>query len=105
MEELQALYKKAGVPISEKHVQLCLQYLIDIPAEKLNRVTGYVHWALDSGRWPTPAKTKALRAVLTDGDWDVEITERTLPAPPNGKEADYGAARTSGDLPEWKGFK
>jgi hypothetical protein len=78
-EELQRIYKAGGLPIPERQSQLIVQYLVAMPTEKLDRLTNYVKWAFTSGRWPAPAKTKALLQLIRDGDWDVELTQRTLP--------------------------
>jgi hypothetical protein len=79
VEELQQIYRAGGLPIPEKHQQLVLQYLIDMSPGKQERLTNYVKWAFSTGRWPSPAKTKALLQVIRDGDWDVELTVRTMP--------------------------
>lgn len=81
VSELEAVYVQAGAPIPEKQKQLISQFMIDLPPEKIARVVAYPKWALWSGKWPNPAKTKALINVLRDGDWDVELVERTLPMP------------------------
>lgn len=86
LAECADLYQRAGLPIAEKHMQLALQKLMSIEPSKLPRIPNYIRWALAMGRWPTPAKTKAFLGLLTDGDWDVDITQRTLPiAPGNTK--------------------
>lgn len=79
MAELEEIYQKAGAPIPEKHKQLAGQFIIGIEPEKRPRVANYCRWALWSGKWPDPSKTKALLNVLRDGDWDVELTPRVLP--------------------------
>jgi hypothetical protein len=79
LAELDEIYRLAGAPIPEKHKQIAAQLLISISPEKRARVPAYCKWALWSGKWPNPAKTKALVNVLRDGDWDVEPTARTLP--------------------------
>lgn len=79
LAECADLYRRAGVPIPEKHMQIALQKLISLEPSKLPRVSNYIRWALATGRWPNPSKTKAFLGMLTDGDWDVDITQRTLP--------------------------
>lgn len=79
IDELEEIYRQAGAPIAEKHKQLAVQYLIGIPPEKRGRVANYCKWALVTGKWPEPSKTKVLLNVLRDGDWDVELTQRVLP--------------------------
>jgi hypothetical protein len=79
LEELRQIYSQGGVPIPDAHHQIALQYLSDIPVEKRARVPNYVKWAFVTGKWPSPAKTKGLLNLLRDGDWDVELTQRTLP--------------------------
>jgi hypothetical protein len=81
LDDLEEIYLKAGVPIPEKHKQLASQLLLEIPQERRVRVPNYCKWALVSGKWPSPAKTKGLLNVLRDGDWDVEIAPRILPMP------------------------
>lgn len=87
LDELQPIYISAGAPIPGRHSQMILQQLMGLDGKGRQRVLNYVKWALYSGKWPTPAKTKALRSVLADGDWDVEITPEMLQrarAPGNG---------------------
>jgi uncharacterized protein YdaU (DUF1376 family) len=81
LDDLDEIYRKAGAPIPEKHKQVAWQLLLEIPPERRARVPNYCKWALVSGKWPNPAKTKALVNVLRDGDWDVEIAPRILPMP------------------------
>ena len=81
LDDLDEIYRKAGTPIPEKHKQVAWQLLLEIPPERRVRVPNYCKWALVSGKWPNPAKTKALVNVLRDGDWDVEIAPRILPMP------------------------
>lgn len=87
LEEARPLYRSAGVPIPERHEQLCLQLIVGIPEARRPRILAYVRHMLASGRWSSAATTKAFKQLLNDGDWDVEITERTLPrvARDNGK--------------------
>jgi len=83
LAEMEAIYKQAGVPISPQQRQLALQLLISLLEEEKTRVRerlpNFCKWALATGRWPSPAKTKSLVNVLRDGDWDVELTPRTVP--------------------------
>jgi uncharacterized protein YdaU (DUF1376 family) len=81
LDDLDEIYRKAGAPIPERHKQVAWQLLLAIPPERRARVPNYCKWALVSGKWPNPAKTKALVNVLRDGDWDVEIAPRILPMP------------------------
>lgn len=85
------LYRQAGVPVPPKHRQRILQYVLDIqPPERRLRIPRYIAWALQSGKWPHPGKTKAFLALMQDGDWDVEVTPRTLPearAAPSKRES------------------
>lgn len=81
LEELKQIYSRAGCPIPPKHEQLAAQFLVDIPAEKRHRVPDYVKHCLLTGRWRGASTTKSLLNLLRDGDWDVEITKRTLPSP------------------------
>lgn len=94
MGELEEIYQKAGAPIAEKHKQLAAQFLIGIEPEKRQRVANYCLWALWSGKWRDPSKTKALLNVLRDGDWDVELTPRVLPMvrAPSAKQSAVDAA-------------
>lgn len=92
LAELDEIYKAAGAPIPEKHRQMAAQLLISIEPEKRSRVAAYCKWALWSGKWPNPGKTKALVNVLRDGDWDVELTPRTLPEPAVSKPASKAEA-------------
>jgi hypothetical protein len=78
-EELQRVYQAGGLPIPEKHQQLIVQHMVGMPRAKLDRLVNFTKWAFATGRWPSPAKTKALLNVIRDGDWDVELTARTLP--------------------------
>lgn len=77
---LDELYTGAGVPIPPKHKQYCVQVLVGIDPNKRMRVPRYVRHMLDSGRWSSSAKTKGLKNLLIDGDWDVEIVPRTIAA-------------------------
>ncbi len=77
--ELKSIYQQAGKPISSKHEHLAIQLLLGIPEDRLPRVPNYVKWALVSGTWSDVAHTKSLLNVLRDGDWDVELTARSLP--------------------------
>jgi hypothetical protein len=86
IEELDEIYRKAGAPIPERHKQVASQLLLAIPPERRARVPNYCKWALVSGKWPSPAKTKALLNVLRDGDWDVEIAPRILPMPASARQ-------------------
>lgn len=80
LAELKPIYLSAGVPIAERQETLILQYIAEIsPPEKRLRVPNYVKWALVTGRWPNPSKTKSLLSLMQCGDWDVEIAERVLP--------------------------
>lgn len=91
LEELKPIYQKAGAPIPGKHEQFILQQLIGLTAPQRNRVTNYVKFAVVSGKWPSPSKTKALRSLLSDGDWDVEVTPAMLQrarAPAKGSVVD-----------------
>lgn len=103
LDQLAEIYRKAGAPVPEKHRQIAAQLLAAIPPEKRSRVPNYCKWALVSGKWPNPAKTKSLLNVLRDGDWDVEITPRILPAIENetpreraGREATLRYLRSKG---------
>lgn len=78
-DELKSIYRQAGKPIPEKHENIAVQMLLGIPQDRLPRVPNYVKWALVSGTWSDAAHTKSLLNLLRDGDWDVEITQRTLP--------------------------
>jgi uncharacterized protein YdaU (DUF1376 family) len=80
-DELKSIYRQAGKPIPEKHENIAVQLLLGIPQDRLPRVPNYVKWALASGTWGDAAHTKSLLNLLRDGDWDVEITQRTLPTP------------------------
>jgi len=100
LKELSGIYQAGGLPIADKHQQLILQHLIGMSPAKLERLANYVKWAFATGRWPSPAKTKALLQLIRDGDWDVDFTARTLPAalqsrpPSKAQEAqDIAAAR------------
>jgi uncharacterized protein YdaU (DUF1376 family) len=79
LAELRNVYAQGGAPIPDAHENLAIQYLLDIPVERRARVANYVKWAFVTGKWPSPAKTKGLLNLLRDGDWDVELTQRTLP--------------------------
>jgi uncharacterized protein YdaU (DUF1376 family) len=81
LDDLDEIYRKAGAPIPERHKQIAWQLLLEIPPERRPRVPNYCKWALVSGKWPGPGKTKALVNVLRDGDWDVELAPRILPMP------------------------
>jgi hypothetical protein len=78
LAELDETYRQAGAPIPEKHRQLIAQFLVDVPLSKFPRITAYPKWALKTGKWPNPGKTKAMINVLRDGDWDIELMERTF---------------------------
>ncbi len=80
-EELKELYIQAGVPLAPKHEQTALQYLLQIEPSKVSQVPRYVRHMLKSGRWGSARTTKGLLNLLRDGDWDVPIVERTIPAP------------------------
>lgn len=79
LDECERLYAMAGKPIPERHRNLAVQLLLGIPAERLPRLTNYVKWALASGTWSDAAHTKGFLKLLHDGDWDVDLTMRTLP--------------------------
>jgi hypothetical protein len=83
LEELEGIYKQAGVPIPPQQRNLALQLILslDDPAKTRvsERLPNFCKWALATGRWPSPAKTKSLVNVLRDGDWDVELIPRTVP--------------------------
>lgn len=79
-EMLDDLYISAGLPIPPRHKQFCLQMLVSITDGRRMRVPRYVKHMLDSGRWSSAAKTKSLKNLLADGDWDVPIIKRSLPA-------------------------
>ena len=85
IEECEVLYARAGKPIPERHRNLAVQYLLGIRPDKLPRIANYIRWALASGTWSDPAHTKGFLNLLRDGDWDVQITMRTLPATPQNK--------------------
>jgi len=78
--ELSALYISAGLPIPPKHKQLCIQLILSIPEGKRTWVARYVRHMLKSGRWSSAAKTKSLKNLLIDGDWEVPIIERAVGA-------------------------
>lgn len=80
LEEIEILYQAAGRPIPPKHRQLAAQYLVSIAPEKWPRIPAYVRWALGA-IWADASKTKGFLNLLRDGDWDVDITARTIPAP------------------------
>lgn len=108
LAELEPIYTAAGVPVSEKHKTLILGYLSDIsPPQKRRRVVDYVKHSLVSGKWPNPAKTKALLKLLQSGDWDVEITPRTLGSAPLAREPtkfDKANAEAAGMLRKGRSF-
>jgi hypothetical protein len=79
LAELRSIYAQGGAPIPDAHENLAIQYLLDIPVDRRARVANYVKWAFVTGKWPSPARTKGLLNLLRDGDWDVELTQRTLP--------------------------
>ena len=92
LRELKPIYASGGVPVSDKHDQLIIQYLVGIsPAGRRRRVVDYVKWAFVTGKWPTPAKTKGLLNLLREGDWDVELTQRSLPQAATQKNARQAA--------------
>jgi uncharacterized protein YdaU (DUF1376 family) len=95
LEDLEEIYLKAGVPIPEKHKQVASQLLLEIPQERRVRVPNYCKWALVSGKWPSPAKTKGLVNVLRDGDWDVEIAPRILPMPRDASARELAQERAA----------
>ncbi len=100
LQELCELYRLGGVPVAEKHKQLCIQYIGEMNLEKRKRLANFVVWAFGTGRWPNPAKTKALLNVIRDGDYDVECVQRTLPAShlarePSKTEAAQAAAEAA----------
>lgn len=82
LSELEQIYKAGGLPIPEKHRQIVFQHMLSMSPEKLERLTRFVKWAFTTGRWPSPDKTKSLLNVIRDGDFDVELTTRTLPQAP-----------------------
>ena len=79
LDECEQLYAMAGKPLAEKHRNLAVQLLLGIQPDKLPRLPNYIKWALSSGTWSDPAHTKSLLNLIRDGDWDVELTHRTLP--------------------------
>jgi uncharacterized protein YdaU (DUF1376 family) len=79
LEELKSIYLRAGLPIAPRHEQLCLQMLIALHPSKLWKVLDYVKWQLLKGHWRDSRTTKRLLNLLRDGDYDVELVERTLP--------------------------
>lgn len=79
LAECEDLYARAGKPVAEKHRQPAIQLLMGIKTDKLPRLPNYIKWALASGTWSDPAHTKSLLNLIRDGDWDVELTHRTLP--------------------------
>jgi len=83
LEECEDLYAKAGRPFPTKHRQLAAQYLVGIEPGKWPRIPAYVRWALGA-IWSDASKTKSFLNLLRDGDWDVDITPRTIPAPSAG---------------------
>ena len=95
--ECRGLYRQGGCPIADAHDQQILQYLLDIPVEKRPRIANYVKWAFVSGTWRDPSKTKRFLNLLRDGDWDVEITQRTLPKPSQGDDKVGSRAQESYD--------
>lgn len=92
--ELESIYRQAGCPISLQHKTTALARITRIHPSKRQRLPDYCKWALATGRWPNPAKTKALVNVLESGDWDVELTMRTLPAArePTKRETNHAVA-------------
>jgi hypothetical protein len=94
LEDLEEIYRKAGTPIPERHKQIAWQLLLEIPPERRARVPN-CKWALVSGKWPSPAKTKALVNVLRDGDWDVELAPRILPMPRNQSALELAQERAA----------
>ena len=85
------LYQQAGVPIAPKHEQLAIQLILAIPDERRPRLPAYIRHCLESGRWSDSSTTKGILNVLRDGDWDVEITPRTIPKRGKSREDEQRA--------------
>lgn len=71
-----SLYAQGGRPAPLGHQQFAVQLLMNV--EKPERLLRYVEWAFASRLWREPAKTKGLLQLLKDGDWDVDLTPRTI---------------------------
>ena len=87
LSECQELYIRAGKPVADGHLGDARTLLATIAPEKLPRIPNYIKWALASGTWSDAAHTKSLLNLIRDGDWDVELTHRTLPTVNRNKSA------------------
>jgi hypothetical protein len=91
------IYRDAGAPIPKGHERSALELMAamapDQQARLPDRLPNYAKWALWSGKWPNPAKTKSLLNVLRDGDWDVEVIARKLPTPDTGLSKNQAVIR------------
>jgi len=79
VEQVCELYQRGGKPVPAGHAQMAVLLLLSKPPEHRERLLLYVQWAFVN-IWPNPKKTKGLYNLMRDGDWDVELCERTLPA-------------------------
>jgi hypothetical protein len=85
VEDVCRMYREGGKNAPQGHADLAAQVLLGKPPETRHRLRKYVEWAFRE-QWHTPGKTKSLYNLLKDGDWDVEITERALPPPPEQRK-------------------
>ena len=84
LEQCREIYRKLGRPLAPKHEQLAIQLMLSLDEEACarlpERLPNYLKWAA-LYLWSDPQHTKSLLNVLRDGDWDVELSQRNVPAP------------------------
>ncbi len=88
LDECEDLYSQAGRPIPAKHRRMAAQLLISSEPNPAHwrRLPNYIRWALGMGLWREPSTTKGLLNLLRDGDWNVDLVQRTLPAAPQQQQ-------------------
>jgi hypothetical protein len=86
--EVVEMYRLGGKNAPQEHADHAVRVLIGKPPATRHRLRNYVAWAFATGQWPNPAKTKSLYNLLRDGDWDVDLSMRTLPEVSNPARLD-----------------
>lgn len=74
------IYRAAGRPVPDSQREHILRLIVGVdPPRRRLRIPRYIAWALQTGLWPRPDKTKAFLALMQGTDWDVDVVTRTLP--------------------------
>lgn len=81
VDECMTLYGLAGRAVPERHRQRAVQMLLSDSSPNLERLPRYIRWAFSIGVWKDARHTKTFLNLLSDGDWDVDITLRQIQTP------------------------